>query len=508
MPLILVRNDITRMCVDAIVNAANKSLRGGGGVDGAIHRAAGPGLLEECKRLGGCAVGEAKITGAYNLPSRYVIHTVGPKWMGGIFGEKRKLADCYKNSLELALKNGCETVAVALISSGTYRFPKETALNIAMDSIKAFLEVHDMTVYLVVFDKESVSLGKEKYPGLQQFIDDKYAGASYIERRMEDASFNVSQPIFPARASAPEVIRHSSSSSQTSDNCGKKEKKLKEKKPKEKKVKEKKAEKKLTHSSSGFGSAYPTASCPDPYFETKPLDLSRPTYALNENRPGESVPVNGVPAMPKVAVPKQSTPCETSKKREYPITERPGAIGDKDGEVKGNTAASSDGFAELLDGKIAESGMPEREVLKRSNIEEQPFNNVTEPKVSAMSLEEMLKLIDVSFSEMLIRKVDEKGMTDVQCYKSANLDRRLYNKIINDRNYRPSKPTVLALAVALRLDIYETRDFLARAGFALSRSSVFDVIIEYFITNGIYDIFEINAALFEYDQCILGSSVA
>lgn len=161
MSIEVIQGDITTFEVDAIVNAANSTLLGGGGVDGAIHRAAGKELLEECRKLKGCNTGEAKITNGYRLPSKYVIHTVGPIWRSGKYGEEELLRSCYKNSLKIAKENNLKSVAFPLISAGVYGYPKKEAICIAIDEINKFLCENSMEIYLVLFDKETFDMAKK-----------------------------------------------------------------------------------------------------------------------------------------------------------------------------------------------------------------------------------------------------------------------------------------------------------------------------------------------------------
>ena len=370
MPFEIVRNDITRMQVDAIVNAANSSLLGGGGVDGAIHAAAGPELLEECHTLNGCRTGQAKMTKGYRLPCRFVIHTVGPVWQGGMNGEADLLASCYRESLRLAEDAGCESVAFPLISSGVYGYPKDQALEIAVDTIRDFLAGHDMQVFLVIYDRNSFAISRELYADIRTFIDDAYVGPDYERREYERRAWN--------------------------------------------------------------------------------------------NLQSDAMPSYGAPA----PAPKENA----AAKRRWSVL----APRKKEKETRPKPSVSFEAdTAECL-------SMPE-------------------------DLDSFVKQIDEGFRDMLLRKIDERGITDAECYKKANIDRKLFSKIRNVPDYRPGKSTVLAFAVALELPLEETREMLMKAGFSLSHSSKSDLIVEYFIRHGNYDIYQINEALFEFDQKLLGS---
>ncbi|MEH7098045.1 macro domain-containing protein [Neobacillus vireti] len=332
MPLEMVRHDITKMNVDVIVNAANTGLRMGGGVCGAIFSAAGARELQAaCDQIGGCQTGEAVITDGFNLAARYIIHTPGPIWEGGRHQEEALLKSCYLNSLELAKKHQCESIAFPLISTGIYGFPKEQALQIAVSAISSFLLNHDMLVYLVVFDKRSFGLTKKLFSSINEYIDEHY------------------------------------------------------------------------------------------------VDEAEMSFNRNREEP-------------------------------YILEQR-----------------------------------QEADTLQQDLFQEAEY-----------SLVDLLDQLNESFSDRLLRFIDEKGLTDVETYKRANIDRRLFSKIRNEADYTPKKKTAVAFAIALQLNLAETNELLEAAGYTLSRSSKFDVIIEFFVQQANYNIHEINGALFAFDQPILG----
>ena len=189
MPFEIVRNDITKMSVDAIVNAANSALAPGGGVCGAIFAAAGYDQLDmACRAIGHCDVGQAVITDGFHLPARYVIHAVGPIWRGGGQNEAALLRSCYIRSLQLAEENGCQSIAFPLISSGIYGYPKAEALKIAVSAIGEFLLEHEMQVYLAIFDRNAMLLSEKLYSNLKRYIDDHYVDAHRFDRRFQTES--------------------------------------------------------------------------------------------------------------------------------------------------------------------------------------------------------------------------------------------------------------------------------------------------------------------------------
>lgn len=331
----IIEGDITKLNVDAIVNAANTSLLGGSGVNGAIHQAAGPELLKECETLGGCHVGGAKITKGYDLKAKHVIHTVGPVWQGGSQNEEELLRFCYRNSLELASIHDLKSIAFPLISSGIYGYPKEQAMTVALWEIKEYLKSNDLEVHMVIFNDREAILSKDRKESLENFLDNHYQDDRIL--------------VHPDR-----------------------------------------------------------------------LDQL----------------IHAEMAMPSLA-------------------------------------------------KTVEIYEKERKKIKRS-------------------LENVVAELQETFSEQLVRLIDLQERTDVDVYKKANVDRKLFSKIKNNRDYRPSKSTAVAFAISLELSLDEAKDLLLKAGFALSPSSRSDLIITYFIQEKIFDIFEINEALFAFHEPLLG----
>lgn len=345
MPFVIVRNDIANVAADAIVNTANPRPMVGGGTDARIHAKAGPKLLEARKKIGSITPGQAAITRAYNLDARYVIHTVGPVWMDGTHGEEILLRRCYDNALHLAAQHRCRSIAFPLISTGTYGFPKDKALQIAIAAFSEFLMEYEMQITLVVFNKDAWRLSEQLFQGVRSYIDEHYVDAWTA----------------------------------SSHNC-----------------------------------------------------ISRENLPSCRRRTdAEFIPPMVSPAPITPPVPKQAKP--------------------------------------------------------------------------ALSLADFLKKTDAGFTDTLLDYIDRSGKKDAEIYKKAHISKQLFSKIRNNPHYQPTKSTALAFAIALELNLEETQDLIGRAGFALTGSSKFDLIIRYFIETGNYNMVELNIALYEFDQSLLGN---
>ena len=353
MPFEILRNDITKMRVDAIVNTANPHPVIGAGTDSAIHHAAGPKLLEARKKIGDIRSGESAVTKAYGLPAKYVLHTVSPVWQDGAHGELTLLRRAYDAALDRAVERKCRSVAFPLMAAGSYGFPEDQALAVAIRAFTDFLLTHDMQIYLVIFNSETFRLAGSLFDDLRSFIDD-----NYVSRQTEIE----------------------------------------------------------------YASSYNRRAERDAQMETAACDM-RPTPEADE------------PLFSAVMPAPFSAP-----------------------HINGKAKASAP---------------------------------------AANSLREFLNQTECTFSEYLLDLLREREEKDSAVYHRAQMSRQLFNKIINKRDYQPTKNTAIQLAIGLRLDLPQTQKLLGKAGYALTRSSKADLVVQYFIQRGEYSIVAINTALYD-----------
>ena len=337
MPFQIIRNDITKVHADVIVNTANPKPKIGSGTDSAVYAAAGADALLAARReIGDIAPGQAAVTPAFSLPSKYIIHTVGPAWLDGQHGEQEILRACYANALALAAEHKAESIAFPLIATGVYGFPKDAALDIALSEIGKFLLTHEMQVILVVLGKKAFALSEQLMGSVEAYLDEHQVQA------LENAEYADGRRLAEARRRRAALLS------------------------------------------------------------------------------AQDVPPPGM------------------------------------------------------------------------------------PRNAALPLEQLLSDTGDNFQQRLFRLIDERGLDDVTVYKKANIDRKVFSSIRCKKDYKPTKKTAVALAVALELSMQEMTGLRACAGIAFSPCDKFDLIISYCVQHGIYDVFRINALLFEYGQPTLG----
>ncbi len=362
MPFQIVRNDITKVKADVIVNTANPKPAVGSGTDSAIYHAAGEEqLLAERKKIGYIARGNVMVTPAFNLPAKYIIHTVGPSWEDGNHGERDILHSCYAKSLALADMLKAKSIAFPLIATGVYGFPKDEALSIASEEISKFLQDHDMKVILVVFDRTAFQLSRSLTDEIEEYIDEHGIG---VIKEMEYGPGGVS--------------------------------------------------------------------------------------ALRMRR------LNAV---------------ERRLKKQHP-----------------------------------DISLSEKMDMVQSIVAAEPF--VSAIDVKGKTLDDVLKNAGKTFQQKLFELILESGMDDVEIYRAANMERKLFSSIRCKKDYKPKKKTVLALSIGLKLDMNKMQELLASAGYALSPSDKSDLIISYFVENKKYNIVDINIALYDKGLEPLGNVVA
>ena len=417
----IVRNDITKMTTQAIVNTANEHAIASTGCDTAIYNAAGYDelLAYRQEKIGEVPEGEVFITPGFNLPAEYIIHAVSPLYIDGSEGEEEKLRSCYRKSLELALENGIESISFPLISTGSFGYPKEEGLRIAADEINAFLLRHDMEVYLVVFDDRATALGGKLYPDLEEYID-----RNYVEEKREEE--------YGWFASAMNLAEENTLNAE---------------------IDEEEAEE---------------------GFDAEPRKPGR-RFGL-----GSIFKTGGSAAKELSAVPHASmTNIQAPTMGSIPYDETVGSIPIED---------------EMVSAELAEA-----------SIDSDLYDDYVELNPEHESkLAERIRHLSDTFSEYLLYLIHDKNMENAEVYKRAIVDKKTFSKIKNNVDYHPQKLTALCLCVGAKLNLDESKDLLARAGYALSPCDKTDIIFSYFIENEIYDMIELDIQLEEHGlPCII-----
>ena len=386
MPFEIVRNDITNMHADAIVNTANPRPIIGAGTDSAIHAKAGPQLLEARRAIGNIERGHSAITPAFGLDAKYVIHTVTVYWRGGKHGEADILRSAYDSALALALENDCQSIAIPLMAAGSYGFPKQLALQIANEAISSFLLQHEMDIFLVVFNKDVFRLSRQLRKDVQTFVDDNYIARTSLLEYGYDAESELQEDV---RRRSPNRCRNAARLRAEADEL--------------------------------FSSVLHRA---------QDAEEAHVSGAAKEVAPKECMPEGSVGAMPSAPAPQSA-----------PLT---------------------------------------------------AYDN----------LDDLLRHRAENFPEAIMRIMNEKNLSNPTVYRRAGMDKRLFSKIISGKSH-PTKSNALLIALGLQLDIAQTQELLAKAGYALTNSSRSDLVVMFFIQRGDYNVIRINEVLFDMDLPVI-----
>ena len=406
----IIRNDITKVTADAIVNTANPEIAFGAGVDAAIYEAAGTAnLLRARKKIGRLQIGEVGITPAFDLDANYIIHASCPPWIDGLHKETVLLRQCYDKALKLAYRHHCKTIAFPLLSTGTYGFPKELGLQIALDAFFAFLLKYEMEIILVVFGETDTKLSGNLFENVREYVDNTYVEHTLWKEYRHDG-IPTEHTKFEIQNMVPPTFLNESR------NCP------------------------------------PVFSMSKPIFSSeRQSDSKKKNFALDETANSKEKLIDSE---------KQLT-----NSKEKPII-----------PYNNRTETISNSY-------------------EKQAITPSPFSSISLPSNSKLNLD--ITLEKGSFGEYLQQMISKKGMKNADVYTAANITKQYFSKLLKGK-VAPSKTKILSLAVALRLNLDETIDFLRMSGYAFSPFSAVDKIFEYFIRNQIYDIYKIDIVLFDY----------